>query len=178
MKDLRDTDGRIAELKERRIAAEDDLMRVDIRAPQRGFVNHLAVHTVGGVVAARETLMEIVPVADQLLVEAKIAPSEIDRIRPGSEATVRILAGNRRKTPDIQARLDYVAADLTRDARTQQAYYVVRASLEEKETQRLGELALKPGMPAEMFIKTEDRSPLRYLLQPLEEQASRAFRER
>ena len=119
LKDLREAQGKIAELKERVTAAEDQLKRVDLRAPQAGFVHQLAVHTVGGVIANGETIMQIVPRADELVVEAKVAPTDIDQVPVGAEAVVRVLAGNQRTTPVITGRLTRVSADLTRDQQQQ-----------------------------------------------------------
>ena len=133
LKDLRDSQGKIAELRERVIAAEDQLKRVDIRAPQSGIVHQLTVHTVGGVIANGETIMLIVPRADTLVVEAKVAPQDIDQIALGAPATVRIMAGNQRTMPDITATLTRVSADLTREpppsGQSGPAYYLVRVSL-------------------------------------------------
>jgi HlyD family secretion protein len=183
LKDLRDAQGKIAELKERVTAAEDQLKRVDLRAPQAGFVHQLAVHTVGGVIANGETIMQIVPRADELVVEAKVAPNDIDQVAVGAEAVVRVLAGNQRTTPVITGRLTRVSADLTREqqqnsAQPAQAYYTVRIVLPAEEVARLRDIHLLPGMPVEVFIQTHERSPLQYLLKPLQEQIARTFRER
>ena len=115
LKDLREAQGKIAELKERVTAAEDQLKRVDLRAPQTGFVHQLAVHTVGGVIGNGETIMQIVPRADELVVEAKVAPNDIDQVAIGATAIVRIMAGNQRTTPEIIGVITRVSADLTRD---------------------------------------------------------------
>ena len=182
LKDLRETEGKIAELKERVTAAQDQLKRVDIRAPQTGIVYQLNVHTVGGVVANGETVMQIVPRADALVVEAKVAPQDIDQIAVGATGIVRIMAGNQSTTPEISGVLTRISADLTRDQPTgpqvSPPYYLVRISLPEEEVGRLGDLKLVPGMPAEAFIQTYARTPLEYLLKPLREQISRTFRER
>jgi HlyD family secretion protein len=182
LKDLRDTEGKVAELKERVTAAKDQLKRVDIRAPQDGFVNQLSVHTVGGVITNGETIMQIVPRSDALVVEAKVAPQDIDQVVVGAEGIVRILAGDQRTMPDLNGTLTRVSADLTRDPGTgpqeNQPYYLVRVSLPVDEAQRLGDLKLVPGMPAEVFIQTYARTPLQYLLKPLREQIARTFRER
>ena len=119
LKDLRETEGKIGELKERVTGAKDQLKRVDIRAPQAGIVNQMAVHTVGGVIANGETVMQIVPRADALVVEAKVAPQDIDQIAVGATGIVRIMAGNQRTMPDVTGVLTRVSADLTREpART------------------------------------------------------------
>jgi membrane fusion protein, type I secretion system len=182
LKVLRDTEGKIAELVERMVAAADQLKRIDIRAPRSGIVNSLAVHTIGGVIGNGETIMSIVPRGDNLIVEAKVAPSEVDQIGLGASAVVRINAGNQRTLPELNGILIHVSADLTRDqpsaAGPGQAYYLVRVSLPKAELARLDEFQLLPGMPAEIFIQTLTRTPLQYLLKPLHEQIARTFRER
>jgi HlyD family secretion protein len=182
LKDLRDTEGKIAELVERMVAAEDQLKRIDIRAPRSGVVHSLSVHTIGGVVGTGETIMSIVPRGDDLIVEAKVAPSDVDQIGPGAVALVRINAGNRRTMPDLNGVLVHVSADLTRDqpnaAGPGQTYYLVRVALPRPELERLEEFRLLPGMPADIFIQTQTRTPLQYLLKPLREQIARTFRER
>lgn len=178
LKDLRETQAKIAELRERAVAAEDQLKRVDIRSPQAGFVHQLAIHTVGGVVTGGETIMQIVPGADQLIIEAHIAPRDIDQVTLGAETKIRILAGNQRATPDATGTLTYIGADLTKDPQGTQSYYIVRAKLPEHELKQFDDLKLVPGMPAEIFIRTSDRTPMQYLLKPLKEQIARTFRER
>jgi len=145
----------------------------------------MAVHTVGGVIANGETVMQIVPRADALVVEAKVAPQDIDQIAVGAVGVVRVMAGDQRTMPDVTGVLTRVSADLTRDQQngqqtnqSSQAYYLVRVSLPEEEVHRLGDLKLVPGMPAEVFIQTYARTPLQYLLKPLREQIARTFRER
>ena len=144
--------------------------------------NSLTIHTVGGVIGNGETIMQIVPQGDELIVEAKVAPQDIDQIGQGAPAVVRIAAGNQRTTPELAGVLTHVSADLTREqanaAVPAQAYYVVRASLPEAEVKRLGDFRLVPGMPAEVFIQTYTRTPLQYLVKPLREQIARTFRER
>jgi HlyD family secretion protein len=182
LKDLREAQGKIAELVERMVAAEDQLKRIDIRSPRTGIVNSLTIHTVGGVIGNGETIMQIVPQNDELVVEAKVAPQDIDQIGLGAQAVVRIMAGNQRAMPELDGVLTHVSADLTREQSSAgapaQAYYLIRASLSEAEVGRLGELRLIPGMPAEVFIQTYARTPLQYLIKPLRDQIARTFRER
>jgi HlyD family secretion protein len=179
LRDQREAQGKIGELKERKTAAEDQLKRVDIRAPQKGIIHQLATHTVGGVIGPGETVMQIVPIADQLVVEAKIAPQDIDQVGVGAPATVRIMAGNQRTITDLFGTVTQIAADLTREKEQPNlVYYVVRASIPDEEVKRLLDLKLMPGMPAEIFIQTRERTPLEYLLKPLQEQIARTFRER
>ncbi|BBF92923.1 HlyD family type I secretion periplasmic adaptor subunit [Blastochloris tepida] len=178
LRELREVQGKIAELTERVAAAEDMLKRVEIRAPQRGVVYQMSVHTVGGVVSPGETLMLIVPRADELVVEARIAPSDIDQVSIASATLVRILAGNQRTTPQLQGEVTWVAADLTKDQQTGQSHYLVRVTLPASEVAKLGELKLVPGMPAEVFVQTGERTALQYLMKPLHEQIARTFIER
>jgi HlyD family secretion protein len=184
LKDMREAQGKIAEFKERLTAAEDQLKRVDLRAPQAGIVHQLAMHTVGGVISNAEIIMQIVPRADELVVEAKVSPSDIDQVATEAKAVVRIMAGNQRTQPEIKGVLTRVSADLAREPQPQnstqppQAYYTVRIALPAAEVARLKDLRLLPGMPAEVFIQTHDRTPLQYLLKPLQEQIARTFRER
>ena len=183
LKELRETQGQIAVLGEKLVTAEDQLKHIDIRAPQSGAVHQLTVHTIGGVVANGEAVMQIVPLADKLIVEAKISPQDIDQVALGSSTTVRIMAGNQRTMTDLFGAVTHVGADLTKDRdqanqSNNQPYYLVRVSLPEQEVARLKELRLVPGMPAEIFIRTHERTALEYLLKPLNEQVSRAFRER
>jgi HlyD family secretion protein len=181
LKDLREAQGKIAELKERVTAAEDQLKRVELRAPQAGVVHQLTMHTVGGVIGNGETIMQIVPHADVLVVEAKVAPQDVDQVAPGAKVNVRIMAGNQRTTPNIEGVLTRVSADLTRDQQPGAppvSYYTIRISLPADEIAKLKDIRLVPGMPAEAHIQTSDRTPLQYLMKPLEEQIARSFRER
>jgi HlyD family secretion protein len=188
LKDLREAQGKIAELKERLTGAEDQLKRVDLRAPQAGVVHQLAVHTVGGVIGNGQTIMQIVPRTDELVIEAKVAPHDIDQVAVGAKANVRIMAGNQRITPQIIGVVTRMSADLAREQQEQQeqqnsaqptqAYYAVRIALSPEEVARLKDFRLVPGMPAEVYIQTHERTPLEYLLKPLREQIARTFRER
>jgi HlyD family secretion protein len=178
LKDLRETQGKIAELKERVTAAEDQLKRVDIRAPQAGLVHQLAVHTVGGVIANGETIMLIVPESDDLVIDARVTPQDIDQLAIGARTAVRIMAGNQRTTPNIAGIVTRISADLTKEQQTNQSYYSVRITLDPEQVHQLDGLKLVPGMPAEVFVQTLERTPLEYLLKPLYDQVARTFRER
>ena len=141
------------------------------------------MHTVGGVITKGETVMQIVPRADELVVEAKVDPSDIDQVAAGTTAVVRIMAGNVRITPQIIGVVTRVSADLASDQEQKAAlpppqYYTVRIVLSAEEVARLGDLHLVPGMPVEVFIRTQDRTALEILLKPLREQIARTFRER
>lgn len=175
--ELRDVEAKVAEYSEREIAAEDQLKRIDIKAPQDGVVHQLAVHTVGGVVQGGEALMLIVPVSDELTVEARVAPQDIDQIAAGQSALLRLSAFNQATTPELTGRLVTVAADLTTDEKTGLSFYSARVRLPRSEITKLKGLALAPGMPAEVFFPTHERTILSYLVKPLSDQMERAFRE-
>jgi HlyD family secretion protein len=177
-RELRDVDAKIGEFTERKVAAEDQLKRVEVRAPQDGVVHQLAVHTVGGVVGASDPIMLIVPEADALSVEAKVSPHDIDQLRLGQSAGLRFSAFNQRTTPEISGTISRVSADVSTDQRSGQSFYTVRIALPAEETARLGNVKLVPGMPVEAFVKTYDRTVLSYFIKPLEDQVMRAFRER
>jgi HlyD family secretion protein len=177
-KELADIRAKIAELVERKVTAMDQLQRIDIRAPQSGVVHQLTVHTKGGVVAAGEQIMLIVPEADELIVEVRVDPQKIDQLKLDQPATLRFPGFNQRSTPELSGRVRRIAADVIQDQRSGQPYYLVRISLEADEIARLNGLKLVPGMPVEAFIRTEQRTMLSYLLKPLTDQARRAFREK
>jgi HlyD family secretion protein len=175
-KELREIGAKSSELAEKRIAAEDQLRRIDIRAPQDGVVHQLAVHTVGGVISPADALMLVVPQADDMAIEVKVAPQDIDQIRIGQDAVLRLSAFNQRTTPEITGRVSRVAADLVQDPKTGVSYYTARVATSPDELARLDGLTLVPGMPVEAFIQTGERTALSYLAKPLSDQMSRAFK--
>jgi HlyD family secretion protein len=177
-KELRDIDSKIGEYVERKVTAEDQLRRTDIRAPQTGTVFQLAVHTVGGVITAGEPIMLIVPDADKLSVEAKVRPQDIDQLRIGQAAVLRFSAFDIRTTPEINGTVTRVSADTTTDQRTGQSYYTIRIALPADAEQQLGNVKLLPGMPVEAFVQTGERTVISYLMKPLHDQFMRAFREK
>lgn len=176
-KELREVESAIAQLVERRIAALDILKRIEIRAPQSGFVHEASVHTVGGIVAPGETIMLIIPDADRLIIEIRLSPADIDQVRVGQKATLRLSAFNQRTTPEVSGRITRIAADLSRETQTGAMYYAGRLAIDESEYARLKGLVLLPGMPVEAFIETGDRTAFSYLAKPLTDAFARAFRE-
>jgi HlyD family secretion protein len=177
-KDLIEARSKLSELSERKTAAVDQLNRIDIRAPQSGRVHELSVHTVGGVIAPGEQIMLIVPDADALAVEVKIAPRDITQVYLGQIATVRFASFDQKTTPEIEGTVSLVSADLTQEQRTGVSYYTIRIAVKPNELNKLGTNKLMPGMPADVFIKTSGRTAFSYLTKPLMDQAERAFRER
>jgi HlyD family secretion protein len=174
---LADIRTKIAELEERRTAAQDQLDRLAVRAPQSGAVHELAVHTIGGVVQAAEPLMLIIPSATALAVDARVAPAEVDRLHVGRKVALRFSSFNQRTTPEIDGRLERVSADVVEDERTGHSYYTARIVIPADQLSRLGAVKLLPGMPVEAFIATEERTVLSYLMKPLSDQVLHAFRQ-
>jgi HlyD family secretion protein len=181
VKDLGEAQAKEGELVERGIAARDQLDRIEMRAPTSGIIHQLNVHTVGGVIRAGDTVMEIVPDSDNLEVEAHVQPKDIDHVRKGQEAFVRFSAFNQRTTPQVSGQVIFVSADTTQDrnapASANSTFYTVRINLSEEERRRLGDVQLIPGMQAEVFMQTGKRTMLSYLFKPITDQLGRAFTE-
>jgi len=177
--ELREVEAQIRELEERRIAIRAKLSRTTMVAPIGGYVHQLAVHTVGGVIAPGETVMLIVPEKDRLIIEAQVRPQDIDEVHVDQLAIMHFPGIERRLTPQIQGRVMQIAADLTAPLQPNALpYYSVRLTVDHSEVTKLGIEKLRPGMPAEALIRTRERTPLSYLIQPLMDQVWRAFRER
>jgi HlyD family secretion protein len=177
-KELREIDSKIGEYVERKVTAEDQLKRTDIRAPQDGVVFQSTANTVGGVVTAGDPIMLIVPESDKLLVEVKVEPKDIDLVAIGQPVVLRFSAFNQRTTPELNGSVSRVAADTSNDQRTGLSYYVLRIALDPGEVDRLGAVKLTPGMPVEAFIQTGERTLVAYLVKPLHDQLMRSFREK
>jgi HlyD family secretion protein len=175
--ELRDVQAKIAEYVERKVAAEDQLKRIDIRAPQDGIVHQSTVHTIGGVIGAGDPLMLVMPEGDKLSIEVKVAPQDIDQLRQGLDTVLRLSAFNQRTTPEIKGQVTRIAADLVTDERSGMSHYPVRIAVSEGEYERLGSVKLLPGMPVEGFIQTGYRTVFSYLTKPLADNMARAFRE-
>ncbi|WP_153772291.1 HlyD family type I secretion periplasmic adaptor subunit [Labrenzia sp. CE80] len=178
LEQLQEVRSELARLAEQHIAAEDQLQRVDLRAPQTGYVHQLAVHTIGGVVAAGQPVMLVVPREDKLIVEAQVRPVDIDQLGPGQQARVRFPSFDQRTTPELNAHLLTISADLTEDERTGLSYYTARLAIDEAELSKLNGAVLVPGMPVEAFMTTQVRSVLSYLIKPVVDQITHAMRER
>ena len=141
-------------------------------------MHQLAVHTVGGVISPAEPAMLIVPAEDALQVEARINPPDIDQIALGHEARVKTHAFNQRTTPELEGTVSRISADTSRDQQTGAVYYTIRVTVPPAELARLAPHRVSAGMQAEVFVRTEDRTPLEYIVKPLKDQIAKAFRER
>jgi HlyD family secretion protein len=182
VKELTETQGKEAELAEHGVAAKDTLDRIEVRAPTAGVVNQLAIHTIGGVIRPGDTVMEIVPDSDDLQIEARVQPKDIDEVRVGQKAFVAFSALNSRVAPKLIGEVSYVSADASRDKDQQAApagpVFTVRVTIPEEERRRLEGARLVSGMPAELFMQTGSHTMLSYLFKPITEQLGRAFIER
>ena len=159
----------------RRTAAADLLQHLDIRAPQDGIVHELSVHAKGAVISPGEPILMIVPDQDRLVAEVRVAPNDIDKVTPDQATILRFPGFNQRTTPEVDAHVSRIAADTTSDARMM-PYYTVQIALPAAAS--VGGTALKPGMPVDAYIETGERTMLAYLMKPLSDQMSRAFREK
>ncbi|MBY0354346.1 MAG: HlyD family type I secretion periplasmic adaptor subunit [Rickettsiales bacterium] len=177
VEELRETQTQLADLEERIRASADMFDRIVVSAPLAGTITDLRVHTVGGVITPGEKIADIIPQDDKLVIEAKVQPQDIDVVRTGLVARVRLSAYKTRKVPPVDGIVRYVSADRFTDERTGISYYLARIEIDEKELKALKEVELYPGMPAEVLIVTGERTLLAYLFSPITESFSKAFRE-
>ena len=175
--ELHKTRAEMSQLSEQKVAAEDRLSDTVIRSPRDGHVHQLEVHTVGGVVTPGEPMMSIVPREDVLAFEVRVDPADADQVAPGQAAVLRFSAFDQRATPELNAAVKWLSANVSVDPATQLSFYTVRLELSEGERGRLGDTTLVPGMPLEAHIQTGYRTVLSYLTKPLSDQIARTFRE-
>jgi HlyD family type I secretion membrane fusion protein len=177
---LHQTRAEITDFRERIRSQQGILDRVNITAPVRGIVVKLRYHTTGGVIEPGKNIMEMLPLRDNLVIEVRVRPQDIDHVKVGQEASIRLTALNRRTTPTLLGKVVYVSADaLPDDLQTVQGreVYVVRIALDEEQPAPMKNFKAKPGMPAEVYIKTAERTFFEYLTQPIRDSMARAFRE-
>ena len=170
----------LADVRERMRAAEGVLGRIEIKAPVRGAVVKLRYHTAGGVIEPGKPVMEIVPSREDLLVEARVRSRDIDHVEIGQRAEVRLTALDQRITPMAHGHVVYVSADaVPDDAKPGQApnSYITRIRLDQLGSHSDPNFKAKPGMPAEVYIQTGERTFFQYLMKPVADSMNRAFRE-
>lgn len=177
IEELRKVQNEMNDYTERIGAARHELEQTEIRAPVDGTVVETKTHTTGGVVGPGEVLMEIVPTHDRLIIEAKARPEDIDRLRLGLPAGVKLSAFDQRSIPELEGQVSYVSADIIEDAKTGVAYFLVKIEVPESELKRLKGRSIQPGMMADVFIRTGERTFLGYLLDPLVQSFNKAWRE-
>ena len=173
---LREAQNQIFQLRERLRAADDQLSRTQVKAPEDGVVTELRVHTPGGVIGAGVPLMDLVPLQDRLIVTARVRPEDIDVVRPGLKADVHLLPYNQRRVPRLEGIVTHVSADRLVDKRTDQPYYAAKIRVQDPRVTE-GRVQIIPGMPTQVFIKTGHGSVALYALRPLLDSFDNAFRE-
>jgi HlyD family type I secretion membrane fusion protein len=175
--ELRDTQSRLLEARQKLGAAVDVDNRMEVVAPVSGRVVDLKVHTLGGVVRPGDALLDIVPQSDELVVEARVRPVDIDAVHAGLPAQVALTAYKQRTTPRLDGRLVTVSADALTDETRHLSYYSAEIHIDSSELAKLSGVQLYPGMPAEVMIVTGERTLLQYFIQPVLDSFHRAFRE-
>ena len=173
---LREAQNQIFQLRERLRAADDQLSRTQVKAPEDGVITELRVHTPGGVIGAGVPLMDLVPLQDRLIVTARVRPEDIDVVRPGLKADVHLLPYNQRRVPRLEGIVTQVSADRLVDKRTDQPYYAAKIRVQDPRVTE-GRVQIIPGMPTQVFIKTGHGSVALYALRPLLDSFDNAFRE-
>jgi HlyD family secretion protein len=189
IKELRETETDLDDVEEQIHAAQDVVDRVDVRSPVHGIVVKRNFHTAGGVVASGAVILELLPIGEERIIEAHVNPKDISHVSVGQEALVRLSALNQRITPMVGASVIYVSADALAEQMqvktekpaendTRRDFYVVRVRLDQDDIlKRMPEFVPTPGMPADVYIKTGERTFFEYIMKPVFDSFSRAFRE-
>ena len=180
--DLRDTEALLADVLPKWSAARDELARTQVRAPVSGTVVGLSVHTIGGVIAAGQTLMDIVPRASAVVIEARFSPTDVDDLAVGQKAEIRFAGFPGRSLPIIEGKLTRLSADSFVEEKTGIAYFLGEVTIAPDQIAlirdyREGDFAMKPGMPVEVVVPLRRRTALQYMIDPLTDTMWRSFRE-
>lgn len=175
--ELNDVSASIGEIEEQLSAAEDVLARVVVRAPSDGLIIRINQNTPGNVVGPGEELARLLPTSNELIVEAQLSPADVDIVRPGQQAELRFVALNMRTTPQVPGTVTYVSPDRLVDPKNGQPYFIARLRITDDLPTEVDRSQIYPGMPVEAMISTGDRTFFEYLLKPLTDSFSRAFRE-
>jgi len=175
--ELRDVQADINVGVEIAIALEDIVSRTVVRAPDSGIINGLQVHTIAGVIAPGMRILDIVPQEDELIIESRVSPVDIDRVAVGQEATIRFSSFGMGTAPSIYGKVTSVSADSIIDESTGTLHYLARVEVSQESLEGLGDLSLVPGMPADVFIATGSRTFLQYVFKPLTNSIARGLRE-
>lgn len=187
VQELRQTETELDDVMEQIRAAQAVVHRVEVRAPDRGIVVKLNYHTAGAVVAPGAVILELLPVRDELIIESRVKPSDVTHVGIGQSALVRLGALNRRVTPTVMGNVMYLSADALAETvttvqgeqPTPRSSYVVRVRLDQQDVQsRLGDFRPTPGMPADVYIRTGERTFFEYIMRPVFDSFAHAFRER
>ncbi|MCP3397315.1 HlyD family type I secretion periplasmic adaptor subunit [Bradyrhizobium sp. CCGB20] len=173
---LREAQSQIFQLRERLLAARDQLSRTEVKAPEDGVITDLRIHTAGGVIGAGAPLMDLVPRQDRLIVSARLRPEDIDVVHPGLSAEVHLVPYNQRRVPRLKGTVVHVSADRLLDKRTDQPYYATRIRIDDAQV-AANDIQIVPGMPVQVFITTGRGTVALYALRPLLDSFRGAFRE-
>ncbi len=174
---LAETQTALTDLNERITALRDVVTRSVVRTPVSGIVNGLQVHTISAVIPPGSTIADVVPQSDELIIDAQVAPIDIDRVEEGQEATIRFPSFSYSTVPSIEGQLTTLSADSLVDQVTGLSFYQARVSVSPESLSQLEGLILVPGMPAEVYIATGSRTLLQYLFKPISNALARSFRE-
>ncbi|MGI9416640.1 MAG: HlyD family type I secretion periplasmic adaptor subunit [Geminicoccaceae bacterium] len=175
--EFQEVQAELDDLNERYTAAKDALRRLYVASPQSGIVVGLSVHTRGAVLSPGQKIMDIVPQDDRLVIEAQVAPQDIDKVTVGFDAAVRLTAFDLETTPELNAEVMTISADRLVDEKSGVPYYLAALSITNDELEKLESIRLVPGMPAEVAIRTGERTALSYLMKPLADGVARAFKD-
>lgn len=148
-------------------AANNVLERIEIRSPVTGTVVGLNVHTLGSVIKPAETILEVVPEKDELIIEARVKPMDVDKVYPSLESRIKISSYKVHEFPEFDGVVESVSADVFEDPQTLESYYLARIVIPEASLTLLPENKIQPGMPSEVLIVTGESTPLQYLMEPL-----------
>jgi len=177
VKDLQDTQNKINDMQERLTASSDVVARTNIIAPQSGIITNLRFHTKGGVIPANAPILDIIPQNDKLVAEVRVNPKDIDVVRDGLKAKIRLLAYRQREVPLLHAKVITVSADVYQDEASKTYFYKAKVEVDNNELNKLKDVKLYPGMPVEVFIVTGSRTFFQYLFTPISDSMRKAFRE-
>jgi len=175
--DIAANEDRLWSLREQKQKAQAKIERNVVIAPQDGTVMNLRIHTLGGVIPPGGAIFDLVPVHDELVLEVKVQPIDIDEVRPGLPATVRFVAYKQRTTPTVEGKVTRVSADAVTDERTGIPYFLATVEVTADQLAQVPQVKLYPGMPVEADIVTGKRTMLAFLMQPFTDSFARAFRE-
>jgi HlyD family type I secretion membrane fusion protein len=168
---------RLTQAQERFSVAEDVMSRIEVKAPQNGIVQGIKVHAPGAVVRPGDSLAELVPTGDKLVMAARVSPLDIDNVAPKQKAEIRFPAFSTRSIPTILGKVETVAADAMLDAYTKEPYYLARVVVDASTLPADVQERLVPGMPADVLITTGERTLLQYLIGPISDLFAKSMRE-
>ena len=173
--ELAQIEATLATLEPQYVGVTERLKRISITAPVSGRVVEMTVFTTGGVIAPGAPILDIVPIDQPLVVEARVNTSDIEKLFVGQSSRIRLTAFDQGDVPEANGRIIDITADSIEDERTGQPYYVARVRLDTDQPAQVASLDLVPGMPADVFVNTGERTALSYLTQPLSDRLARTF---